>query len=368
MRNDFDRWTFTFDCWQAHYKLIAYLCSMKFDHIKNLDQFVNLTWGFIFTVYWVQFMEAMGIYESFAFALTVVVVAYPFTNYLSKSLLRKAMNDKNMLKFVVQFFVLSLSYAICIPFIIILFNQLEHIGIFSPSEFMQKWNIGEYQFLNIILTSLVINLSFCGIRFFEQNIRLQKELADSSLQILQAQINPHFMFNVLNHINILIRKEPELASSVLVQYTNILRYQLYNGQKETVSIRQEIDFLEDFIKIEKMRWKNTLDVQCSWDVEDDSITFPPLLLITFIENAFKHVSRSKTEKGYVHITLKQLGRNLTLTVENSKYADQPKIKKDESGIGLENIKKRLNILYANKYNLQINDSDTSYSTILNLKM
>lgn len=341
---------------------------MKFDYVKNFDRFVILTWIFIFIVYWVQFIETMSIHEAFAFALSIVVVAYPFTNYLSKRLLSRAMENKNMLKFVIQFFILSFGYSLCIPLIIILFNQLENIGVFSPSDFMQRWSIGEYEFLNIILTSLVINLSFCGIRFFEQNIRLQKELADSSLQILQAQINPHFMFNVLNHVNILIRKEPELASSVLVQYTNILRYQLYNGKKESVSIRQEIEFLEDFIEIEKMRWKNTLDVQCAWDVEDESITFPPLLLITFIENAFKHVSRSKSQKGYVHIDLKQRGKNLTLTVENSKYTDLPNIKKEESGIGLENIKKRLGILYANKYNLLINDSETSYSTILTLKI
>lgn len=341
---------------------------MKLNHIKYNNRFIASIWLLMLAVFWVQYMESMNKFEAFLLALGIVALAYPLTTYLSKKLLRKAMENKNMLKFVFQFLAITLFYSVCIPLIIALLNQLEVIGLFAPSEFMERWNSSGHEFLNTILTSLVINLSFCGLSFFEQNIRLQKELADSSLQILQAQINPHFMFNVLNHVNVLIRKEPDLASSILVQYTNILRYQLYNGKKESVSIRQEIEFLKDFIQIESMRWKNTLDVQCTWEVEDDTITFPPLLLITFVENAFKHVSRSKTDKGYVHISLKQKGSTLVLTVENSKYAENNTLKKEESGIGLENIKKRLSILYTNKYDLFINDSEVSYLTVLTLKL
>ncbi|MDR1201904.1 MAG: histidine kinase, partial [Tannerellaceae bacterium] len=208
--------------------------------------------------------------------------------------------------------------------------------------------------MNAYLISLTINLSFCGLRFFEQNIKLQKELAETSLQILKAQITPHFMFNVLNHVNILMRKEPDWASSILVQYTNILRYQLYSGKKDFVGIKQEIEFLKDFIDIEKIRWKNSIEVKYSWKIEDDNITIAPLLLITFVENAFKHVSRSKTEKGHVYIDLRQKSGELVLNVENSKYADdEPYKKKEESGIGLENIRKRLDILYPNKHCLLI---------------
>lgn len=341
---------------------------MKLNHIKYYNQFVASIWLLMFAVFWVQSMSSMSNLEAFLLSIGIVASAFPFTTYLSRRLLRTAMESKNMLRFIVQFLLITLAYSIYIPVLISLFNQLEAVGVFPPSEFMNRWNNTGHEFLDTILTSLVINLSFCGLSFFEQNIRLQKELADSSLQILQAQINPHFMFNVLNHVNILIRKEPDLASSVLVQYTNILRYQLYNGKKESVSIKQEVEFLKDFIEIESMRWKNTLDVQCTWDVEDESITFPPLLLITFVENAFKHVSRSKTDKGYVHIDLKQKGKVLVLTVENSKYADTISTKKEDSGIGLDNIKKRLNILYANKYDLLIKDSEVSYLTILTLKL
>lgn len=342
---------------------------MKNDYIKNYDSFILLIWLFIFSVFWVQYSESMDVLEAFFLAACIILTAYPFTTYLSKRLLRKAMESKNMLKFVFQFFILSLLFSALIPLILSSFNFLENIGIFRPSEFIKTWNTYGYLFLNTVLTALVINLSFCGLRFFEQNIRLQKELAESHFQILQAQINPHFMFNVLNHINILIRKEPDLASSVLIQYTNILRYQLYSGKKDLVCIKQEVEFLKDFIEVEKVRWKNSLDVKCSWNIEDDSVMIAPLLLITFIENAFKHVSRSKTKKGYVYIDLKQHEKELNLTVENSKYQTcLMKEKKEESGIGLENIKKRLDILYYNKYSLSINDSVTSYSSNLSIKL
>lgn len=342
---------------------------MKYDYIKNYDRFVLLMWIFIFAVFFLQYIATMSVLEAFLLTACVILSAYPFTTYLSKRLLKNAMKQKNMLKFIIQFFVVSIIYSAVILVILALFGYLENIGIFPQSEFMSSLNNPGYEFLNAFLISLILNLSFCGLRFFEQNIRLQKELAQSSHQILKAQINPHFMFNVLNHVNVLIRKEPDLASSLLVQYTNILRYQLYNGEKEVVSIKQEIEFLKDFIEIEKVRWKNNLEVNCSWDIEDDNTTLSPLLLITFVENAFKHVSRSKTEKGFVRIDLKQRNGELSLFVENSKYTDTPTAeKKEASGIGLENIKKRLEILYPNRYDLHISETDTVYSTSLSIKL
>jgi LytS/YehU family sensor histidine kinase len=223
--------------------------------------------------------------------------------------------------------------------------------------------------LGALVAMVLINFGFCGLSFFEENLKLHKALIDSQLQSLKAQINPHFMFNVLNHVNVLIKKEPDLASNLLVQYTGILRYQLYSGEKDLISIRQEVAFLKDFIDIEKVRWKNSLNVQCSWEIEDEETLCPPLLFITFIENAFKHVSRSKTEKGYVTISLKQQGREVRMYVENSKFADaSDRAKSDSAGLGLENIKRRLDILYPAKYELNINQSDTVYSTTLKIQL
>ena len=125
------------------------------------------------------------------------------------------------------------------------------------------------------------------------------------------------MFNVLNHINILMQDNVPLASSLLEKYSDILRYQLYNGQKELISLEQEIEFLQNYIAIENIRWEDKLAVSTEWEVEDGSIGFPPLLLLTFIENAFKHASHTPTEKGQVQIRFKQNAHHILLEVGNT---------------------------------------------------
>ena len=100
------------------------------------------------------------------------------------------------------------------------------------------------------------------------------------------------MFNVLNHINILMQDNVPLASSLLEKYSDILRYQLYNGQKEFISLEQEIEFLQNYIAIENIRWEDKLTVSTEWEIEDGNIGFPPLLLLTFIENAFSAILKT----------------------------------------------------------------------------
>jgi len=248
------------------------------------------------------------------------------------------------------------------------FDYLENMGVFPKSLIFEGESSYLGDFVGPFFAVLMINFGFCGMRFFEENLKMQKTIIESQLQILQAQINPHFMFNVLNHVNVLIKKEPALASALLIQYTEILRYQLYTAKKDYVSIGQEVEFLKNFIEIEKVRWKNNLDVECSWKMDDEDYHIPPLLLITFIENAFKHVSRSKKQKGCVKIELKQDKEGVTLYVENSKFADgYQKDKLEDSGIGLTNIRKRLDILLPDKNSIVINDNETMYSTTLLIK-
>lgn len=327
------------------------------------------TWIMLFFVIWVQVVpQTDSIIEATLSVFVFLGVSFPFVKYLSGELLQRAMKRKKATIFILQFFLFSFITGGIFVAHFYLFSLLEDKGVFPQSEYFDM-NIPLPMTLIPISSGFFLNACICGICFFQENTKLKKVLIEHQLQTLKHQVTPHFMFNVLNHVNILIRKEPELASSVLINYTNILRYQLYNGEKETVSIVQEIKFLKDFIEVEKIRWKNSLDVKYSWDIEDHDTTIAPLMLITFVENAFKHVSRSKVEKGYIYIDLKQRNEELSFLVENSKYADIPTYKNDEeSGIGLKNIRKRLDILYQDKYCLDINSTETSYSTSLSIKL
>jgi two-component system, LytTR family, sensor kinase len=335
--------------------------------LKNYDRFVILIWIFLTIVFWFRYIPDSSMLEGGLLALCIMSCLYPFTTYLSKSLLQKAMRQKKMLLFVGQFFLVSAISALCIPAILHGFLYLEKTGIFPTSGLLLGRSLFSIMYINALLVALFVNFGFCGLRFHEESMKLHEALVESQLQILQQQINPHFMFNVLNHINILMLEDVDLASSLLIKYSKILRYQLNSEKNRKVNIEQEVQFLKDFTDIENLRWGNELVISCSWKVEDNNKEFPPLLLITFIENAFKHVSRGLTEKAYVNIRFEQISNSISLEIENSK--SNINLAKDSvSGLGLENVRKRLDILYADDYKLTINDSETIYYTKLVIKI
>lgn len=344
---------------------------MNISHLEKFNIYVIGVWICIWCVLAIQFSFNTSRQEAVSFSLAAILSFYPLTTYLSTHLLKKAIVKRKIFRFCIQFLLISLLMIAIVIGLYMLFSYLEKIGVFSRSALFNTDSSADMpNAAGAFAAVVLINFGFCGLRFFEENLKLHKVLIDSQLQILKAQINPHFMFNVLNHVNVLIKKEPDLASALLVQYTGILRYQLYSGERDLISLRQEVGFLKDFIEIEKIRWKNSLDVQCTWKIEDEEVLFPPLLIITLIENAFKHVSRSKAEKGYVIISLKQQNKEIQIYIENSKFADeQPdKTPGNGSGLGLENIKRRLEILYPGKYNLKINQAETVYSTTLKIQL
>ena len=336
----------------------------------NYDHFVLWTWVLIFIFIWVRcsFLPITNA-EAFLFTVWQVGLAYPLTTWLSNNLLKKAVQRKRVVRFVLQFFLLSALYAFAGPLSIFVFHGLEQIGIFPDSGYFYPRTTtidslaGEY--LAGLLIFIMFNFGFCGLRFFELNMRMREELAKSRLRMLQAQINPHFMFNVLNHIHVLMRKEPELADALLLQYTDILRYQLYTGDKDATSIDKEVQFLKNFIDVEAVRWRGKLTIGFQPRIENPDMEIPPLLFITFVENAFKHVSRSDTQKGYVNIAITQKGDSVHFEVENSN-ADPVPAKKEDSGIGLANIKRRLDILFPGNYTLETESNDTIYRTKLTI--
>ncbi|MDR6340114.1 hypothetical protein HNQ91_003179 [Filimonas zeae] len=335
--------------------------------LKNYDRFVMLIWLFLTMVFWFRYIPYSSMAEGGLLALCMMACLYPFTTFLSKSLLQKAMRQRRMLLFAGQFFLVSAISALFIPAILHGFLYLENNGFFPPSNLLLGRNLYSIMYINALLVALFVNFGFCGLRFHEESMKLHEALVASQLQILQQQISPHFMFNVLNHINILMQEDVTLASSLLIRYSKILRYQLDSDKNSKVSIAQEIQFLKDFIEIEKVRWGNELAIQCTWEVADSLKAFPPLLLITFIENAFKHVARGISEMGYVNIVFKQKGNAVCLEVENSKSNIQ-KEKDPVSGMGLVNVKKRLDILYSGNYSLAVRDTETTYYTKLTVEL
>jgi sensor histidine kinase YesM len=293
--------------------------------------------------------------NSVCFAVGAILATLPFVN---KLFIRTLHNHKT-LSFLIKFVLMTLFLMVIHVLLSELFFHFDIKGILTS----EKIRVGEQtltgQLLDVMPGTMAISLILCSILLYYEYSNLQKALLESQLQVLHAQINPHFMFNVLNYIHVLMQKDTELASELLLKYSDTLRYQLYNGKQEVVKLEQEVIFLKNFIDVEKFRWEDKLDVTCTWHIENGNKNIPPLMFIPFIENAFKHVSRSADEKGFIYINLEQRKNILSLKVENSKSNKAVKKGKEE-GIGLENIKKRLDIHYAERYSLTVKDMDTVY--------
>ncbi|MDR0429685.1 MAG: histidine kinase [Tannerellaceae bacterium] len=342
---------------------LAYICIMEKKSAKY----------WIFVIYWIviallisftyhdeiTFIEKL--LNAVCFTIGSVLVTLPFSN----KLFIRTLNRHKTITFLVKFIFMSLFLTTMYTLLSELFYSLGIRGFLTSERFScsVQGTLVE-QILEGLPGTMTASFMLCGILLYYEYWNLQKAHLESQLQGLHAQINPHFMFNVLNYIHVLMQKDTELASELLLKYSEALRYQLYSGEKEFVKLKQEVIFLKNFIDVEKFRWKDKLDVSSNWHIENGDMEIPPLILVPFIENAFKHVSRSAEEKGYIYIGLEQHRDILSLKVENSKSDKPYPKKKKEGGIGLGNVKKRLDIHYGEKYSLTIKDMDTAYFTQL----
>ena len=213
---------------------------------------------------------------------------------------------------------------------------------------------------NIVLIMLTTALFL--IRQWYENEKYTHELEQknmtSELTLLKAQLQPHFLFNNLNTIYFLMEKNPFLAKEMIIWSADVLSHQLYNARKDEVLLKEELDSLEKFLKIQRVRHEDFLDLKYSFPVTTGGLKIAPMILLTFIENAFKHGQR---EGGYrIDITAELQELRLHLTVINT-VGDN---REANHGVGLENVKKRLTLLYPNKHTLQIEESKETYRVSL----
>ncbi len=324
-------------------------------------------WTVLFFALWLQVIPDTGsLAEATLYPVLSLLTAFPITTYLSETLLQKAIRKKTVMIFILQFLACSILVAMVRYCYLHLFAFLEQEGVFPPSVYFNI-NTPAYYLFILIPSGVAINLCVCGVRFFEENIKLKRTLVEYQLRTLQHQVTPHFMFNVLNHIHVLMQTDVGLASDLLIKYSDILRYQLYNGDRQHVTLGQDIQFLKDFIAVEEVRWEGKITVSSSWKMKDPKKEIPALLFISFIENAFKHVSKSELEKGYIHINFEQTDDAICFHVENSRSA-LPVKRSNKGGVGLRNIKERLEILYFGKYDLSVDETDRVYKTKLIIQL
>lgn len=237
----------------------------------------------------------------------------------------------------------------------------------APDQFIAILNAfsGLLTFGFVAAGTAAILLFRYWIRYNMRIDELEATTLQSELKFLRNQINPHFLFNMLNNANVLIKRNPEEASRVLFKLEDLLRYQINESSRERVSLHSDICFLQDYLNLEKIR-RDKFEFVLKKEGDIDPVWIQPLLFIPFVENAVKH--NFDSENGsyvYLHFTVRD--NLLTFCCENSK----PSAATDDNrvgGIGLVNIRRRLELLYPGRYLLECVESETKYTVILHLTL
>lgn len=229
-------------------------------------------------------------------------------------------------------------------------------------------------FFSIVSSFFAIFLFLVGIsalllfkQWINQNIRaneLEAATLKTELMFLKSQINPHFLFNMLNNANILVDEEPDMASRILLKLDDLLRYQMNDSTRDKVYLSEDIVFLKDFLDLEKTR-RDHFEYTISKEGDIDGIEVAPLLFIPFVENAVKHNLDSE-RLSYVHLWIAVQNNSLKFRCENS--IPQKEIQRKVGGLGLANIKRRLDLLYKGNYVLEQTKTESVYTVNLELKL
>lgn len=218
----------------------------------------------------------------------------------------------------------------------------------------------------LVIAGAAIKLMFDYGRLQQRMAETAREKAEAELNFLKSQINPHFVFNSLNSVYFLINKENTEARDALHKFSEMLRYQLYEINDDKIPIEKEINYLKDYVDLQQLRKdeKYTVQFNCASDIKGFSIE--PLLLIPFVENAFKHISHFSDKINFIKVDMLMVNRTFVFSVINSKEMQQTT--EQHGGIGLNNVKRRLELLYPGRHELKINDTGSNFAVQLNLQL
>jgi len=198
----------------------------------------------------------------------------------------------------------------------------------------------------------------------QRNLQLQKENIESQLQVLKAQVHPHFLFNTLNNIYSYTQNTSQIASKLVIGLSDILRYMLYEGNQPLVPLTKELKMIEEYIHLEKIRYGNRLEIHVNLSDSGHDLYIAPLLLVPFIENCFKHGISNVLEHPWMNLDIDVDKNTMTMKLLNGKSASQGRLQ--NTGIGIENARRRLGLVYPGKHDLIIKNEEDIF--IVNLRL
>ncbi len=303
--------------------------------------------------------------EQLVYGFTAMIPAWICYQYIIKKLLFK----KQYLWFAVTllaYLVLHQCYRLGIYGLIAQLYFLPDVMVkragrwYANGKFNHVFSIYEFRDL-MVLSALAYFIR--SARQDKQISALQQQRLESELNFLKVQIQPHFFFNTLNNIYALTLQGSEKAAPLVARHSDSMRYILYESPKQQVNLKQEVAFLQNFVEVETMHFSDKMDISFETQGITDHALIEPLLLLPFIENAFKHGLREETRKGFIHIVISQVENELFAEIKNSKPLKSANTK---PGIGLQNVLKRLEMLYPGKHQVDITENNCIFEVRINL--
>ncbi|WP_299440700.1 histidine kinase [uncultured Aquimarina sp.] len=321
--------------------------------------FFGITWGTYDNDYVRSFtIQTFGLPARMILVYVSIYLLLPF--FLIK---------RKFIAFIISYIVLLLITSICIQRPIIFF--------YVEPNYFPNWHSEGYftitELMNTILDvniAAVIPLGYSFFKFYynsqQRALELEKEKIEAELIQLRNQVHPHFLFNTLNNLYALIIKKSSTAEIAVLKLSKLMRYMLYEANVPKVSLKKEIEYLKNYVDLEKLRFDTTVDISFNSELDKD-YQISPFLLIPFVENAFKH-GTSLSKKSWIVVNIFAKENNLVMQVENAKLTDSKQQQELIGGIGFNNVKKRLHLLYPDKHSLHIEDNELSYEVILKLNL
>lgn len=290
-----------------------------------------------------------------------MVIFYGHTHVLIPRFLAKNLYRAYLGRLISLFFIITLFESWIDDFLVKMFYPEKSIPFWS-----EHFGVNAFFHLFILIASYTYKFSIDWNNNRHLQIQLKEEKLSAELALLKSQIHPHFLFNTLNNLFALARKEQAFRTADgITRLAELMRYMIYEMDVEVTTLEKEVAYLQNYISLQSMRFdeNDLVDIIFECDEIRENIIIAPMLLVAFVENAFKHgISLEKT--SYIHVYLKANDGNILFSVKNSLPTISTDKKDMGSGIGLINIRKRLEILYPSRHQLEINENENDFEITL----
>ncbi|MEO9483369.1 MAG: histidine kinase [Ekhidna sp.] len=339
----------------------------------------RILWHLVFWIVFISFFSLVyGSFEEqygrqYLIQLTDAVLQIPAVYFTLYFLMPRFLFKERYIEFAIYLTILILGFSGLHWFNYVLIQD----PIFWPDDDYSPHLINYGKMLKnttkvypVLILAIVIKWFKYWFREQKTNQLLIEEKLKAELNFLKAQVHPHFLFNTLNNLYALTLKNSKDAPEVVLKLSDLLNYMLYECAADEVLIEKEVKLLKDYISLEKIRYGDRLNISFNMIGNTGGRSVSPLMLLPFVENSFKHGVSEEMDEAWVSIDLEFKEEKLTLKVENSKSKHEER--EDQfnykQGIGIKNVRRRLELLYPEKHKLEMHDSDDSFLIILTLDL